>query len=259
MLLRAVGGMTDTLHRPSGHLVTNDSLQAVCTWNKNPHITRGHSLLHTWPAAMGGMGWPAVPTGALTGPRRGRAHSPWPCTTGSASPAGAARCRRSCHTPCTWHSQAGFLPATGEAWQSADQAEHALGMRPSAPHTGHHKTLVKNAPRQTQPRHLLNTGRGRTGRSHPLRLPQHSMTHRDWTEPPNAEREQLGTTRKRTKEEGWSSWGGGPHRVGRCPVHTPSSSSMISFPMEASVVHLQLLVARTAHRLWALNLHTVRE
>lgn len=34
---------------------------------------------------------------------------------------------------------------------------------------------------------------------------------------------------------------------------------MMSFPMEASVVHLQSLVARTAHRLWALNLHTVRE
>lgn len=43
------------------------------------------------------------------------------------------------------------------------------------------------------------------------------------------------------------------------PEPTPSSSSMMSFPMEASVVHLQLLVARTAHRLWALNLHTVRE
>ena len=34
---------------------------------------------------------------------------------------------------------------------------------------------------------------------------------------------------------------------------------MISFPMEARVVHLQLLVARTAHRLWALNLHTREE
>lgn len=31
MLLRAVGGMTDTLHRPSGHLVTRESLHAVCT------------------------------------------------------------------------------------------------------------------------------------------------------------------------------------------------------------------------------------
>lgn len=43
-----------------------------------------------------------------------------------------------------------------------------------------------------------------------------------------------------------------------CSTHklTPSSSSMISFPMEARVVHLQLLVARTAQRLWALNLHT---
>lgn len=38
---------------------------------------------------------------------------------------------------------------------------------------------------------------------------------------------------------------------------TPSSSSMMSFPMEASVVHLQLLVERTAQRLWALNLQTV--
>lgn len=30
---------------------------------------------------------------------------------------------------------------------------------------------------------------------------------------------------------------------------TPSSSSIMSFPMEASVVHLQLLVALTAQRL----------
>lgn len=29
MLLRAVGGMTDTLHRPSGHLVSKDSLHDV--------------------------------------------------------------------------------------------------------------------------------------------------------------------------------------------------------------------------------------
>lgn len=33
----------------------------------------------------------------------------------------------------------------------------------------------------------------------------------------------------------------------------------MSFPIEASVVHLQLLVALTAHRLWALNLHTVTQ
>lgn len=34
---------------------------------------------------------------------------------------------------------------------------------------------------------------------------------------------------------------------------------MISFPMEASVVHLQLLVERTAQRLWALNLQTAED
>lgn len=34
-----------------------------------------------------------------------------------------------------------------------------------------------------------------------------------------------------------------------CVGLTPSSSSMMSFPMEARVVHLQLLVARTAQRL----------
>lgn len=33
------------------------------------------------------------------------------------------------------------------------------------------------------------------------------------------------------------------------PLLTPSSSSMISVPMEARVVHLQLLVALTAQRL----------
>lgn len=31
---------------------------------------------------------------------------------------------------------------------------------------------------------------------------------------------------------------------------------MMSLPIDASVVHLQLLVALTAHLLWALNLHT---
>ena len=31
---------------------------------------------------------------------------------------------------------------------------------------------------------------------------------------------------------------------------------MMSLPMEARAVHLQLVGARTAHRLWALNLHT---
>lgn len=34
-----------------------------------------------------------------------------------------------------------------------------------------------------------------------------------------------------------------------CGIEIPSSSSMISFPIDANVVHLQLLVARTAHRL----------
>lgn len=34
---------------------------------------------------------------------------------------------------------------------------------------------------------------------------------------------------------------------------------MMSFPMEASVVHLQLLVERTAHLLWALNLQTAED
>lgn len=31
MLLSAVGGMTDTLHSPSGHLVSKESLHDVCT------------------------------------------------------------------------------------------------------------------------------------------------------------------------------------------------------------------------------------
>jgi hypothetical protein len=37
---------------------------------------------------------------------------------------------------------------------------------------------------------------------------------------------------------------------------TPSSSSMMSLPTLASVVHLQLLMALTAHRLCDLNLQT---
>lgn len=43
------------------------------------------------------------------------------------------------------------------------------------------------------------------------------------------------------------------------PLLTPSSSSMISVPMEARVVHLQLLVALTAQRLCALNLQTAQK
>ena len=34
---------------------------------------------------------------------------------------------------------------------------------------------------------------------------------------------------------------------------------MMSFPMDARVVHLQLFVALTAHLLWALNLHTKKK
>ena len=34
---------------------------------------------------------------------------------------------------------------------------------------------------------------------------------------------------------------------------------MMSFPMEARVVHLQLFIALTAQRLWALNLHTKKK
>lgn len=92
-------------------------------------------------------------------------------------------------------------------------------------------------------------GRGRTrqDRGHP--------------EPPNTGREQLKPVRRDLSTGQW-----GQQRVyglgtgcrhekrtamqGRWPPEpTPSSSSMMSFPMEASVVHLQLLVARTAHRL----------
>lgn len=47
-----------------------------------------------------------------------------------------------------------------------------------------------------------------------------------------------------------------PESPGVTPQLTPSSSSMISVPMEAKVVHLQLLVALTAQRLCALNLQT---
>lgn len=62
-------------------------------------------------------------------------HSPWPCTRGSASPAGAARCHRSCRTQCTWHSQVGFLPTTGGALRSATKQARARDA-PKAPHQG---------------------------------------------------------------------------------------------------------------------------
>lgn len=42
-------------------------------------------------------------------------------------------------------------------------------------------------------------------------------------------------------------------------IRLPSGSSMISFPILANVLHLQLLMAFAAHRLWTLNLHTSHE
>lgn len=37
---------------------------------------------------------------------------------------------------------------------------------------------------------------------------------------------------------------------------TPSTSSIISLPIVAKVVHLQFAIALAAHRLWTLHLHT---
>ena len=138
MLLRAVGGMTDTLHRPSGHLVSKDSLHAVCTWNMDPLVTGGAGL----PPAPQSSPQPCRRRSRALGPGRpvpiwhlpsGCARSPWPCTRGSASPADAARCRRSCRTPCTWRSRAGSPPATGEAWRSASHTETCTGGVLTAP------------------------------------------------------------------------------------------------------------------------------
>lgn len=67
----------------------------------------------------------------------GRARSPWPCTRGSASPEGAARCRTSCHTPCTWRSRAGSPPATGEAWRSVSHTETRAEGGARVPHNLH--------------------------------------------------------------------------------------------------------------------------
>lgn len=65
---------------------------------------------------------------------------------------------------------------------------------------------------------------------------------------------------RRPHSAGYSSAGGSvlPEFPAGTPLLTPSSSSMISVPMEARVVHLQLLVALTAQRLCALNLQTAR-
>ena len=46
---------------------------------------------------------------------------PWPCTRGSAGPAGAARCHTSCHTCSTWRSPGGSPPATGAASISSER------------------------------------------------------------------------------------------------------------------------------------------
>lgn len=132
MLLRAVGGMTDTLHRPSGHLVSKDSLHAVCTWNTDPLVRGGAGI----PPTPQSSPQPCRCRSCALGPGRpvpiwhlpsSCARSPWPCTRGSASPEDAARCHRSCHTLCTWRSRAGSPPATGEAWRSASHTETCTG------------------------------------------------------------------------------------------------------------------------------------
>lgn len=213
MLLRAVGGMTDTLHRPSGHLVSRESLQDVCTWNQSRRITRGH-----WPPPHPPELSPACscrssglsrtreqtrmqrrdePTHEPAGPR---AHSPWLCTRGSASPAGAARCRRSYRTPCTWHSRAGFPPATGEAWRSATQAEtHSRG-GPRAPRVGR-EALQQKCPQMNSTKTFFSTqaqgGQGSQCCPTPPLLLQRAARHTGTgqssahTEPPNTRWEQL--------------------------------------------------------------------
>lgn len=260
MLLRAVGGMTDTLHRPSGHLVTKDSLHAVCTWNKNPRITRGHSLLHIWPTVAGGMGCSHRGTDRIqeraTLTHHGLAPQAAPVLQTQHAATGLVT-----HRALGTHRQISFQPLVRHGNLQTKQ-RHALGTCPSTPHRGT-EDLGQRCSKMTSTKTRFSPqAEGEQGCPTHTPTPGHSMTHRDWTElgstkahsePPNAEWEQLKTSRKRTEgEESHNS-------LTSAPLHTPSSSSMMSFPMEASVVHLQLLVARTAHRLWALNLHTVRE
>lgn len=216
MLLRAVGGMTDTLHRPSGHLVSKDSLHAVCTW-KESHGRKGPRLART-PAGRPGRG------------------------------------------------EAAALAHHGLAPQAAPvlQAQHAAAGLVARRALGAHgqvslQPLVRHGDLGTERRHTLgtsHTGGGKAGsaRRCPPTAPARAWQRLAWT-PEHGGPLQAG--RKRT-ERGAGGRVSGPGASGPS-APTPSSSSMMSFPMEASVVHLQLLVARTAHRLWALNLHTVRE
>lgn len=128
---------------------------------QEPTVTSGHaSFAH--PRRPGGA--PARPRGRREG--RGPGRSPWPCTRGSASPAGAARCRRSCRTLCTWRSRAGFLPATGEAWRPAGRAETH-----TAPAPCRTRRPGQDAPGRTPPRHC-SAHRRRQGRVRPA-LPTH--------------------------------------------------------------------------------------
>lgn len=76
MLLSAVGGMTDTLHRPSGHLVIKDSLHDVCTCNRMP-VSGVQRLSHT-PGCWAGQTWAPSGLGAAQHPPCLCLSSSWP-------------------------------------------------------------------------------------------------------------------------------------------------------------------------------------
>lgn len=113
-------------------------------------------------ARMGTVGSRPSPPARAQGP-----HSPWPCTRGSASPAGAAHCHRSCRTQCTWRSQVGFLPTTGGALQSATKQRHALGTLPRLHVQGSQEMLIVNSAKAFFPEQApsLMASEGRDGRA----------------------------------------------------------------------------------------------
>lgn len=151
------------------------------------HITRGH--LHPLELSLpmrewALLGWLRMYRKPLPG-LCGHTHSPWPCTRGSASLAGAARCHTSCHTPCTWHSRAGFLPATGVAWRSANHRDMHTRDVPRAPHTGEEALTRKCSEiNSTKTSSLTQAGRGQGLQRAPPHLTPaaggHSTTHRGW-------------------------------------------------------------------------------
>lgn len=167
MLLSAVGGMTDTLHRPSGHLVSKDSLHAVCTYDKSPQSQAATPPSHT-PGALAGR--PPALEGGARGAARGAHHGLAP----EAAPvlqAQHAAAGLVAHCALGAHGQVSFQPLVRHGDLQAER-RHTLPQRPAG-HGGPGRMPLDGLPRGTAPH--TGGGKARSARRCPPTAPA-----RDW-------------------------------------------------------------------------------